>query len=43
MSNENFIRLKIVFVGNCGIGKTAIVVRYVNKKFDNVWQFKSNI
>ena len=41
MDKTNFIRLKIVLVGNCGIGKTAILVRYVNTKFENV--FRSTI
>lgn len=36
MDKTNFIRLKIVLFGNYGIGKTAILVRYVNTKFENV-------
>lgn len=41
MDKNNFVRLKIVLIGNCGTGKTAILVRYVNKKFENV--FRSTI
>ena len=28
--------IKYVFLGNSGVGKTALCNRYVNKKFENV-------
>ncbi len=31
----NNIKLKIIFIGNSGTGKTSIITRYIYNKFNN--------
>lgn len=34
MKNKKFMEAKVVMVGNVGVGKSSITVRYVLDKFD---------
>ena len=34
---NNIERFKIVLLGNCSVGKTSLLVRYVKKKYGNVF------
>lgn len=38
MNNNNLIHYKYVLLGNSNTGKTSICIRYVNKKFEQIFQ-----
>jgi len=41
MSNDNSIEIKIILLGECGVGKTSIISKYIHDKIDN--EHKSSI
>jgi len=34
MSNNNIEKIKLILIGNCGVGKTCIINKYINDTFD---------
>jgi small GTP-binding protein len=43
MSNNNTTEIKLILLGECGVGKTCIINKYINDKFDSGELSTSNV
>lgn len=43
MSNREPLEIKVILLGECGVGKTSIINRFINDKFDSIYETTSSM